>query len=126
MPLTWTVDRELRLVEIKGTGRLHQRDIADYLASIIKARAAAYSALFDISAAEVELSSAELTAFSQQVQMPGAKGAGAIAIVVSSEAERELADHFARRARGGRACRLFADAAQARAWLETQGQSSAG
>jgi SpoIIAA-like len=121
VPLKWTVHRETRLVEVKGTGRLHQRDIADYLSSVIKARAAAYSALFDISAAEVELSSAELTAFSQQVQVRGSARAGAIAIVVSSEAEHELADHFVRRARGGRACRLFADAAQARAWLKMQG-----
>ncbi len=118
MPLSWTLHPDRSLVEVKGTGRLRQRDIADYLTSMMKAGAASYSALFDISAAELELSSAELSTFAQQVQMPGSEGAGAIAIVVSSEAEHELADYFARRARGGRACRLFADAAQARAWLD--------
>lgn len=120
MPLTWAVHRETRLVEVKATGRLRQRDITDCLSRMVKARAVAYGALLDISAAEVELSSAELTALSQQIQVRTAR-AGAIAIVVSSEAERELADHFARRARGSRICRLFADAAQARAWLQTQG-----
>jgi len=121
VPLSWILHHERKLVEVKGTGRLRQRDIADYLTSMMKAGAAPYAALFDISAAEVELSSAELSTFGQQVQMPGSEGAGPIAIVVSSEAEHELADHFARHARGGRACRLFADVGEARAWLASQG-----
>ncbi|MGE0421583.1 MAG: hypothetical protein AB7O88_04930 [Reyranellaceae bacterium] len=121
MPLTWTIHHEVQLVELKGSGRVRQADIAGCLTSMVKAGAASYSTLFDISAAQVEASSAELATFGQQVQMPDEARAGAIAIVVSSEAERELADYFARRARGGRACRLFADAAQARAWLREPG-----
>ncbi len=118
MPLSWTLRPERALVEVKGTGPVGRRDIAAYLTSMMRAGAAPYAALLDFSAAEVELSSAELTSFGRQIQPPRGEGAGAIAIVVSSEAEHELADHFARRAGGGRVCRLFAEATQARAWLE--------
>lgn len=116
MPLKWTLHPELRRVEATATGRLCQRDVARYFTHVTKAGAGAYSALFDISAAEVELSAADLTHFGRQAQIHG----GAIAIVVLSEAEHELADHFARRAGGGRACRLFDDAPRARAWLDGQ------
>jgi hypothetical protein len=55
VPLTWTANRDTKLVEVRATGRLRQRDIADYFTDIVKARAAFYRALFDISVAEVEL-----------------------------------------------------------------------
>lgn len=85
---------------------------------MMKAGAAPYAAPIDFGAAEIELSSAELSTFGRQVQLPGGESAGGIAIVVSSEAEHELADYFVRHARGGRDRRLFADPTQARASLE--------
>jgi hypothetical protein len=121
MPLTWSIDHEARLVVLNATGLLNRADVVAYMQKAAQQGAAGYRALFDATAAQFELGSDDIV---NLVQMASARGGGAIAFVVESEAEREMADQFARRASGGRSCRLFADAAQARAWLAGQAKAA--
>jgi hypothetical protein len=117
MALTWTIDHEARLVVLDADGPLAVHDIARYMADAGARGAAGYRALFDARGAEFELGSSEIASLSDVAR---ARGTGAIAFVVSSEAEREMADHFARRAGGQRPCRLFSTIEAARAWLDGQ------
>lgn len=115
MALTWTVDHARRLVVLNASGPLSLPDIVDYMTKAAAEGAAGYRAIFDARAAEFELGSTDIGSLSQ---MASVRGGGAIALVVHSEAEREMADHFARRAGGARPCRLFTSVEAARAWLD--------
>ena len=117
MALTWSIDHDARLVALEADGPLGQRDITRYMAEATARGAAGYRALFDARAAEFELGSSEIANLSDMVR---GRGTGAIAFVVSSEAEREMADHFARRTAGQRPCRVFSTVEDARAWLDSQ------
>ncbi|MBX3501395.1 MAG: hypothetical protein KF889_18300 [Alphaproteobacteria bacterium] len=115
MALTWAVDHDARLVMLDASGPLTRRDVAHYMAEVTAAGAADYRVLLDARAAQFELGAAEIADFGRRTQ---GGGDGPIALVVASDAEREMADHFARRAGRGRACRLFATPDSARAWLD--------
>lgn len=114
MALTWTIDHTQRLVVLNASGPLSRADVADYFAEAAAKGAAGYRAIFDARAAEFDLGAADIATLGQMVQT---RGGGAIALVVRSDAEREMADQFARRS-GGRPCRLFAEIEDARAWLD--------
>ena len=74
--------------------------------------------IFDASAAELELHPAELAALSRIAAEYKPEGFdGALALIASSEAERDLGEYFARRTNSERPCRVFATVEAAYAWF---------
>lgn len=120
MPLTWTMNHDRKLIVVTATGSLAKPDLASYMAGVMREGGKGYRVLFDLTAAQVELSANDLKGISQEVQSRRGAAAsyGAIALVVKSEAEREMAGFFAKRTNGSRLCKLFDTLEKASAWLE--------
>ena len=116
MPLGWNVDHGTRIITVLGRGTLVRQDLDEYLAAAAAEGASGYRVLFDLRAAD-------LSAVSEVAKNRKAAGSsGAIALVVDSEAEREMAAYFVSHTTGQRLCRLFSDVDRARAWLEEEPQ----
>jgi len=120
MPLTWKVDHDGRLITTTASGALARKDIADYLAAVVGEGAVGYRVIFDARSADLALSPGDLAAFSQTVKDRKRDDVsdGRIALVVSSEAEREMATYFVDRTDSQRPCRLFRTIEDARAWMD--------
>ncbi len=118
MTLTWTVDHARRLTVVTASGPVNAADIERWIADRAQAGATGYRAIFDASAAEVDLHSAEMLAFSRIASERKPEDFdGALALVASSEAEREVGAHFARRTNSERPCRVFSSVEAAHAWF---------
>lgn len=118
MPLTWSVDHTTRQIRTTASGALTKEDIADYLAAVPAEGALGYRAIFDVSAATVQLSVADLKSFSVLVGGRKTDGRDGIALVVSSEAERLIATFFANQTAQSRKTRLFQTVAAALDWFK--------
>ncbi len=117
MPLTWTIDHGERTIVATATGSLTRRDLDTYFATLVGQGAVGYRAIFDASRAHLDLRSGDLTALSQVVRARKPEGFdAAVALIVTSEAERELASYFVGRTAEARPCRMFRSVAEARAW----------
>lgn len=118
MTLSWTVDHARRLTVVTASGPINGADIERWIAGRAQAGVTGYRIIFDASAAEVELRSAEMAAFSRLAGERKPEGFdGALALVASSEAEREVGAHFARRTNSERPCRVFSSVGAAHAWF---------
>lgn len=117
MPLRWTIDHGIRTIVVTAAGTLARQDIEAYLAALVEEKAVGYRAIFDASTAILNLRSGDLVALSQLVRSRKPEGFdGAIALIVTSEAEQEMAVYFVGRTSESRLCRMFRDVAAARAW----------
>jgi hypothetical protein len=117
MPLSWTIDHDIRTIVATATGTLSREDLDTYLATVVGQGAAGYRAIFDASRAGLDLRSGDLVALSQVVRSRKPEGFdGALALIVTSEAERELATYFVGRTAESRLCRMFRNVAEARVW----------
>jgi len=117
VPLSWTIDHGERTIVAIATGSLTRQDLDAYLTALVGQGAVGYRAIFDASRAHLDLRSGDLTALSQVVRARKPEGFdGAVALVVTSEAERELAAYFVGRTAESRLCRMFRGVAEARAW----------
>ncbi len=118
MALTWKVDHARRLIVTTVSGALGSADIERWIAERERQGASGYRIIFDASAAEVDLHPAELAAFSR---FAGERKLddfdGALALIASSEAERDIAAYFARRTNSERPCRVFPTVGAAYAWF---------
>ena len=120
MTIRWLVDHGDRLICVTATGALTRQDLDSYFAAVVTEGAVGYRALFDARNANLELQPSDLAALSQLVKDRKRDDVsdGSIALLVNSEAEREMGDYFAARTDGERPCRLFTSAEEARAWLK--------
>jgi hypothetical protein len=115
--LTWTIDHTARTIVATATGSLVRQDLDAYLAALVGQGAVGYRAIFDASRAHLDLRSGDLTTLSQLVRARKPEGFdGAVALVVDSDVERELAGYFVDRTAESRLCRMFRSVAEARAW----------
>jgi hypothetical protein len=118
MPLTWTVDHARRLSVATATGSVSGADIERWIAERTRDGATGYRIIFDASAAQGALHPAELAAFSRFASERKPEGFdGALALIASSDAERDMGAYFARRTSGGRPCRVFSSVEAAQAWF---------
>lgn len=118
MALTWTIDHERRLNVATASGALSGADIARWIAERRREGAVGYRIILDALAAEVDLHSAELTAFSRIASERKPDGFdGALALIAGSDAERDVGALFARRTNSDRPCRVFSTVAAAHAWF---------
>ena len=118
MALTWTIDHARRLNVATASGPVSAADVEHWIAERRREGAAGYRTIFDASTAEVDLHSAELAAFSQIAsERKPDDFDGALALIASSEAEREIGAYFARRTNSERPCRVFSTVDEAYAWF---------
>jgi hypothetical protein len=118
MALTWTIDRARRLNVATARGPVSAADFERWIAERRRQGAAGYRTIFDASTAGIDLHSAELVTFSQ---IAGERKSddfdGALALIASSEAERDIGAYFASRTNNERPCRVFSTVDAAYAWF---------
>lgn len=76
MPLSWTIDPDLRLVTARAEGALSSKDIKAYLESIATEGGMPYAKLFDISEADAALTVADLQTLSRSIRQYAVDGYG--------------------------------------------------
>lgn len=119
MPLTITVDHAARLISATARGTVSRQDMAGYFEAVPREGAVGYRVIFDFRTATLQLTSADLRAFSEIARSRKSDAFdSAVALIVRSEAERELAAYFIDRTASGRPVRLFGDPEQAAAWFD--------
>lgn len=120
MPLHWTVSREEELVHAIATGEVTTDELQAYLGAIIAAQAMPYGKIFDITQATSLAGARPLSEVADTVRLYDKMKLGTVgplAIVASTEDGIVHAEAFIRAASAERPVRLFADAAQAHAWI---------
>ncbi|MBX3503223.1 MAG: hypothetical protein KF889_27585 [Alphaproteobacteria bacterium] len=128
MPLTWTIDHKAKTIVATAAGAMTHQEVMSYLDGLVAEGAVGYRAIFDARrAAGLNIRSAELAAQGRLVASRKPDGFdGAIALIVTSEAEREMADYFSEFLSGARPCRIFHDIEAARAWYAELDAASRG
>lgn len=118
MPLTWTIDHARRVITTTVGGALSAADIERWNAERRQLGATGYRIIFDVLAARLELRPQELAALSRFASERKPDGFdGALALVASSDAERDMGAYFARRTNSERPCRVFSTIEAAQAWF---------
>jgi hypothetical protein len=120
VPVTWSVSPEDRLVQITLEGEIQATDIQKLISAVVTEGLESYRKLFDTRyAAPGGLRLSDLKAFSTTI-VARAKDApmGAVAFVIASDVEREMAEVYGK-ADAGRALAIFSDLAEARQWLDS-------
>jgi hypothetical protein len=118
MPLTWEIDHGARTIVATASGSLSHNDVMGYLGALAGQNAVGYRAIFDGRRASLNIGAGELAIQGKLVASRKSDGFdGAIALIVDSVAEREMADYFAVFLSGTRPCRIFRTIAAARAWF---------
>lgn len=118
MTLSLAFDHSTKLINATARGAVTREDMAEYFLAVPREGAVGYRVIFDFSAATVQLSQADLRAFSEIAR--GRKSAdfdSAMALIVNSDAERELAAYFEELTARSRPVRTFKTTAQATAWF---------
>ncbi|HKU93909.1 MAG TPA: hypothetical protein VJR58_01470 [Vineibacter sp.] len=119
MPINWSLDHDSRLITAKATGAIGTADFEAYFKAVTAEGGVGYRAIFSLQAAGVELRLKDLAALSQEVKdrVRDDVSDGWVAIVVTSDAEREMGAYFIERLGNRRPCRMFDSIEAARAWL---------
>ncbi len=118
MALTWIVDHARQLIVATASGALSVADFERWTVEREREKATGYRIIFDGSTAELDMHSAELAALSRLAGERKREGFdGALALIASSEAEREMGAYFARRTNNERPCRVFSSVDAAHAWF---------
>jgi len=118
MPPTWKIDHGARTIVTTAVGAMGNQEVMDYLGALVGQGAVGYRAIFDCRrAVGLNIRLGELAEQSKLVGSRKPDGFdGAIALVVGSEAEREMAEYSAAQLRGTRLCRVFDTIEEAHAW----------
>jgi hypothetical protein len=93
MPLKWKIDPDTQTTVIAAIGTVARQDFDDYFAAATARGVGGYRAIVDMRAASVSLRSSDLAAFSRlaAARRNDAVSNSRIALVVGSDAEREMA-----------------------------------
>ena len=120
MPLRWKIDHGARLIAATASGPIARQEFDDYMAAVAAEGAVGYRVIFDARAASLALRPSDLAALSQLVKDRKRDDVsdGRIALVVGSDAEREMGAYFVDQTDGQRPCRLFRSLEDARVWLD--------
>jgi hypothetical protein len=118
MALTSIVDHARRLNVATASGPVNAADIEQWIAERLREGVAGYRTIFNATTAEVDLHSAELAGFGRIAGERKLEGFdGALALIASSDAEREVGLYLARRTNSERPCRVLPSVDAAHAWF---------
>jgi len=120
MAVHWRIDHGALRIFATAQGSVARPDIETYVTEVIAQGAAGYQVVFDMRAASTSLSRRDVAALSQAAKdrQKHGRSDGRMALVASSDAEREMGAYFADLTNHGRACRLFSSVEDAMAWLD--------
>jgi|GEM_PF-2510998 len=121
MPVTWSISPEDRFVLITLEGEVQAQDIRQFISVMVSDGLETYRKLFDaryvvpgsLGFRDLKAFSATVVGLAKDVPM------GAVAFVVGSDVEREMAEVYGK-ADVGRALAIFSDLAEARQWLDSR------
>ncbi len=119
MAIDWTVSHEKRLVTAVIGPKTRRRDYPAFLAALRERGAISYRKIFDLSFGMLDYTVSDVRALGQKVIEWGKGGKpGPVALIASSELTAEFATLYGQHARAERPIRIFADMAEALAWLD--------
>lgn len=122
--LGWTIHRPEGLAIVRGVGVFDLSFITSFREAMRAQGAVGYCKLFELSRADIQLSSDDLQAIVASTRFTGATTAGPIAIVVGRTPPPLLVDMailLKHRIGDRRRLRLFTDERDAREWLSFEG-----
>lgn len=127
MPIQCSVSHGKRLVLAIAKDKLLASDLVGFLFDLDREKAGEYRKLFDISGVTSLLSDERIETFAEIVrEREESAPAGPLALVAGSPALARKARLFAEKARGRRPIRVFAEQHDARRWLDSLPDDSAG
>ncbi|TAJ87272.1 MAG: hypothetical protein EPO10_08025 [Reyranella sp.] len=122
--LGWTIYRPEGLVIVRGAGVFNLSFITSFRKTVRAEGPVGYCKLFDLSRADIQLSSDDLRAMVASIRFTSATTAGPIAIVVGRTPPPllvEMAILLKHRIGDRRRLRIFTDEPDAREWLSFEG-----
>ena len=121
MPLTWTIDPELKLVTAVAEGEFTRTEVDAYLDAVDQAGAHAYRKLFDGERASSRMKAEDWMAVGIRMRSYHKTGPmGALAVVVPEALVEPLDRVLGMLATAERPMRLFRKLAPARRWIVSQ------
>jgi hypothetical protein len=121
VPITWTIDRDRRMLTAVCQGDVTLTDLEEYLDAVVVAGSMPYRKLFDGTRGDSKMSDEEMMALGARIRAYHAVGAmGPLAIVVVTEHTHGLARLFGALAAADRPIKIFRDMRAAQRWLEAQ------
>ncbi len=125
MPVHWTISHPARLVVAVAKDEVKVGDIEQYFAGVTAEGGMAYRKIFEITAAPMALTEANLRALGQRVMLYAQHGqVGPLAIVAGSDQSYAQAQIFAAAAQARRPLQIFRELHIARRWLDQQEPAS--
>jgi hypothetical protein len=121
MPLYWTIDSELKTVDIVAEDDVTLADAMAFFDAIEQAAALPYNKLFDGSRGRAAMTAEELMAVVVRIRTQhGLSAMGALAVVASPEQARQLARLLGAAAVADRPLKVFDELKSARRWFAAQ------
>lgn len=124
--LSWEISKSERFVVIRGVGVFNLAFMTSFRVAMRAEGAVGYSKLFDLSRADIQLSSDDLQTLVARTHLPDPVKASPIAIMLGHEPPPLLVDMailMKTRLGNRRGLRLFTDEeAEARRWLSTEAE----
>jgi hypothetical protein len=121
MPLYWTIDSELKTVNIVAEDDVTLADALAFFDAIEEAAALPYNKLFDGSRGRASMTAEELMAVVVRIRSQhGLSAMGALAVVASPEQSHQFARLLGAAAVADRPLKVFDEVTPARRWLGAQ------
>jgi hypothetical protein len=123
--LSWEIWKSERLVVVRGVGVFNLAFMTSFREVMRAEGAAGYPKLFDLSRADIQLSSDDLQTMVARTRLPDPVKSGPIAIMLGHEPPPLLVDMailMKTRLGNRRRLRLFTDEAEARRWLSSEAE----
>jgi hypothetical protein len=120
MPINWTISRDERLVTARAEGVITLKDIEALLDDIMVKDALSYRKIFDARGSTGTYNDDDVMALGARIRAYlGLNLTGAVAIIVDSQRQFNVALRFANIGQGKRPIQVFYTPEEARAWLES-------
>jgi hypothetical protein len=123
--LSWEISKSERLVVVRGVGVFNLAFMTSFREAMRAEGAAGYSKLFDLSRADIQLSSDDLQTMVARTRLPDSVKSGPIAILLGHEPPPLLVDMailMKTRLGNRRRLRLFTGEVEARWWLSSEAE----
>ena len=121
MPLHWTIDSQLRTVDIVAEDEVTVADAMAFFDAIEEAEALPYNKLFDGRRGRAAMTAEELMAIVVRIRSQhGLSTMGALAVVASPEQAHHIARILGAAAVADRPLKVFDELRTARRWFEAQ------
>lgn len=120
MPITWTIDHDLRSLTAACQGDVTLLDLEEYLDAVVVAGSMPYRKLFDGTHGDFRLTDDEMMLLGARIRAYHSAGPmGPLAIVMVSERTHGLARLFGALAAADRPIRIFREVRAAQRWLDS-------